>query len=125
MAQATWGSDLVPPDKKGTPVVTVNCTLLLGGGEVATMNELWDVSRLPLSMVDCPYLRQEPNSCTATSLAMLLAWAGICDHQAVLKSWKDMEVALMRCVQATLNSSGSFVTRAEYDMNTALAACRS
>jgi hypothetical protein len=24
--QATWGSDLVPPDKKGTPVVTVNCT---------------------------------------------------------------------------------------------------
>ena len=90
VAQATWGSDLVPPDKKGTPVVTVNCTLLLGGGEVATMNELWDVSRLPLPMVDCPYLRQEPNSCTATSLAMLLAWAGICDHQAVLKSWKDM-----------------------------------
>jgi hypothetical protein len=25
--QAAWGSDLVPPDKKGTPVVTVNCTV--------------------------------------------------------------------------------------------------
>ena len=25
--QATWGSDLVPPDKKGAPLVTVNCTV--------------------------------------------------------------------------------------------------
>jgi hypothetical protein len=25
--QAAWGSDLVPPDKKGAPVVTVNCTV--------------------------------------------------------------------------------------------------
>jgi hypothetical protein len=24
--QSPWGSDLVPPDKKGAPVVTVNCT---------------------------------------------------------------------------------------------------
>ena len=70
-----------------------------GGGQVATKNdlpadwahELWDVLCSPLPVtVDCPYLRQEPNSCTATSLAMLLTWAGVCDHQAVLKSWKDM-----------------------------------
>ena len=38
-----------------------------------------------------PYLHQEPNSCTATALAMLLAWKGRgtdLSHAVVLDAWK-------------------------------------